>query len=132
MLASGRGSRGMRPQADQIEAVVSFVLKLYRIVCIDNGGNISFGRSLRDRPHVYACPAQCAKESRSEPRRAGHIVADNRQNALIIRHFDPLNLSTGQLVGKCFGDYAFCSLHEFLRHRDTNRVLRTGLGNERY
>ncbi|MCP5120616.1 MAG: hypothetical protein GY953_58225 [bacterium] len=40
VLASGRESRGMRPDAENIEAVVNFARKLYRIVCIDLPGNL--------------------------------------------------------------------------------------------
>ena len=77
-----------------------------------------FGFNLHDQSTYYN--AERTEKPRRDPRRAGHTVAHNRNNALCLADIDALNLAAGEFAGKRLCNHFTGFVRECGWHRNTN------------
>ncbi len=96
----------------------------------DHDGDIALRGALRDRTHVHARRAQSIEHLSGNARRAGHAVADHRENGEIAIHFDTLNLACLQFALERVPNHGSRALRLLRWNRAADRVLGAALGNE--
>src|SRR6185369_75327 len=93
----------------------------------DDGGDVSFRRSLRDCPDVNAGLSERTKKLSGHAQALDHAIAYHRDDATTICQIHRLNLSTLHLDNKRLFNRLLRERCVYARNREADRMLRARL-----